>query len=239
MRLFVIFLLLANSIYAQSSDTIFIAEAIKNAVSLYENQMNMQSRLINGSSYNRVQLLHNNRSHLEDAHPYYTFEWAPGTLLYDGEWYAASLLYDVSSDNLIMLNPVPQKQILLVKEKIKQFTLNNHHFVKLNGIPLMDEGFYESLYSGPTAVFMRVKKNIERTVGSAAEVPYKYVTRHSYYIKKDNQYYPVKSKASVLKVLSEQKSVLKEFMRLKSFRNDRAFFISEMARIYDHHQSLK
>ncbi|MBX2967627.1 MAG: hypothetical protein KF845_15910 [Cyclobacteriaceae bacterium] len=239
MRFFIVALFFTNGIYAQPNDTIFIAEAIRNAVSLYGNQMTAQSRLINGSSYNRVQLLHNNRSHLEDAHPYYTFEWIPGTVLYDGEWYETSLLYDVSSDNLIMFNTTLQKQILLVKEKVEQFTLNKHHFVRLNeGLP-MGGGFYEVTYSGPTPVYIRTKKNMERAVGNNATVPYKYVTKNFYYIKKGNHYYAVKSKSSVLKVLSEQRAVLKELMRLKSFRDNRAFFISEMARIYDHHEATK
>lgn len=238
MRFITIFLLFfAHFGYTQSfkTDTVFLINAKKNAVSLYENQIRTQSYLINGGSYNKVQLLHNDPSRIDEAHPYYAFEWISGSVLYSGEYYTASFLYDLSADNLIMQIVALQKQILLVKEKVDEFTLGETHFVKLSQTPSFEGGFHELVYDGQTKVFIRKKKKLERVVGYDVEFPFKYVPKTTYYIRKGDQYYLVKSKRSVLKVFAGKESTLKAFIRsqTKSFKEDRVFFIREMARLYD------
>lgn len=238
MRFFTIFLLFAvHHNYAQiiKTDSAFLNNAKSNAISLYEDQVRTQSYLINGGSYNKLQLLHNDLSRLDEAHPYYAFEWIPGSVLYGGEHYNASFVYDLSAGNLIMQIISLQKQILLVKEKVDQFTLGEHHFVKLNRTSSIDGGFYELIYDGQTKVFVRKIKKMERVVGYDVDFPFKYVSKTNYYIKKDDRYFLVKSKRSVLKVLAGKESVLKVFVRsqAKSFKEDPVFFIREMARLYD------
>lgn len=243
MRVFIILLLLVNWCYAQSVrvDTAFIHAAKSNAIALYEDRVSEQSHLINGTSYHKVQLLHNNRSKIEEAHPYYSFEWTQGAVLYDGEWYSATLLYDVSSDNLIMQTTPPLRQILLVREKVEEFRLGDRHFVKLSGENSLVEGFYEAIYDNNAKVFVRTKKTFERVVGYDVETPYRYLTKTTHYIKKDGNYYNVNSKGSVLKVFSSQKSQLRAFLRSQSmsFKDNRTFLIGEMARYYDQLEAEK
>lgn len=244
MKVFVIIPFLINCTYAQSVhvDTSFINDAKKNAIALYEEGMSEQQSLINGASYHKVQLLHNNRSQLDNAHPYYTFEWAQGEVLYEGAWYSTTLLYDVSSDNLIMQSNVPlQRQILLVREKVEEFRLGHRHFVRLSAANVINQGFYELVHNNQTKVYAGTKKTLERVVGYDVVVPYRYVTRTSYYIQKNNDYYPVMSKASVLKVFSDQKFKLRAFLRSQSqvFKDNRTFLIGEMARLYDELQAEK
>jgi hypothetical protein len=244
MKVFIIILFLVNCTYAQSVhvDTSFIIDARKNAISLYEERMSEQSSLINGASYHKVQLLHNNRSQLENAHPYYTFEWVQGGVLYDGTWYNTTLLYDVSYDNLIVQCSFPlQRQILLIREKVEQFRLGHRHFVKLSEENAINEGFYEVIHNGHTKVYAGTKKTLERAVGYDVVVPYKYVAKTIYCIKKNNDYYPVMSKASVLKVFSDQKSKLRALLRSQSqsFKDNRTLLIGEMARLYDQLQTDK
>jgi hypothetical protein len=238
---FVILLFYAHHSYAQSvkTDTAFLFEAKKNAISLYENQMRGQSPLINGGQYNKVQRLHNDLTHQEDSHPYYLFEWVEGTVLYAGEWYNSSFLYDLSQDNLIMLSAHLQKQLLLVKERVDKFTLGKCLFVNLSGMQSLEGGFYEVAYDGHTKVYIRKRKNLERVVGYDVEIPFKYVSKNTYYIKKGDRYHLVKNKRSVLKVLSGHESELKEFIRSQhqSFKDNRAYFISGMARLYDESQT--
>lgn len=238
MRFFTIFLtFFAHYCYAQpfKTDTTFFNNAKRNVISLYEDQVRTQSYLINGGSYNKVQLLHNDLSRIDEAHPYYVFEWMSGSVLYDGEHYNASFLYDLSTDNLIMQIVSLQKQILLIREKVDQFTLGEHRFMKLSRTSSFDSGFHELVYDGQTKVFIRKNKKMERVVGYDVEFPFKYVSKTTYYIKKNDRYYLVKSKRSVLKALSGKESVLRAFIRSQpqSFKENRAFFIREMARLYD------
>lgn len=244
MRFFTISLLLLPAFcYAQSvdNDTVFLNEATRNAITLYEQEMLTQSHLINGAQYNRAQNIKADPSHPEQAHPYYVFEWLPGSVFYDGDWYNASFLYDLEKDNLIMINTFLQKQLLLVKEKVDEFTLGDHRFVKLNVEKSTGEGFYEILYDGNTKVYLKRSKTLERVVGQNVEIPYRYMETTNYFIMKGTVYHSVNSKRSVLKVLSEQESEIKKFLRLRSqsFKENRIYLISEMARLYDQLQTKK
>ena len=240
---FAALLFFATYSHAQSvkSDTAFLADAKKNAIALYENQMRGQSHLINGGSYNKVQRLNHDPSRSDESHPYFVFEWVEGTVLYDGEWYSSTFLYDLDQDNLIMQNLSMQKRLVLVKEKVDQFILGKYHFANLEETQLFNGGFYEVAYDGSTKVYVSREKKRERVVGNDVEFPFKYVSKTTYYIKRGDQFYLVKSKRSVLKVLAGRESELKAFVRSESqsFKNNRAFFISEMTRLYDLSQTEK
>jgi hypothetical protein len=237
MRFYSVFaLLFSTCCFGQSvnTDTTFLRDAKHAAIELYNREMSSQSHLINGVQYNRVQKLHSDASRLEQAHPYLAFEWTSGTVLYDNEWYSATFLYDLSQDNLIMSNPALQKQLLLVREKVEQFTLGNSRFVKLSTDQKPEE-FYEITYDGETKVYIRKKKKLERVVGQNVDVPYRYISTTDYFIKKGDTYYPVNSKRSVLKVLFEHEVELKRFLHSQSlsFKENRALLISKMAQVYD------
>jgi hypothetical protein len=217
------------------TDTAFLAEAKKNAIELYTQALRAQSHLINGSRYFGPDLP-DGRNYSTQEHPFYSPDWEDGTVLYDREWYNASFHYDITTQNLI--TDYSGDYIQLVPEKIEQFTLGNHRFIKLREANL-PHGFYEIAYDGPTQVYIRWQKNVE-TRFKDIQIIAEFIPKTIFYIKKNNMFYEVKSKGSVLRLLAGRKSEIKTFLRAQNqfFSDNRGFFITEMARVYDNPSAL-
>ena len=230
--LLVLFVLLVHNGYSQSfkTDTTFLVEAKKNALALYSNQMRTQSHLINGSRYTGPQPTGRHNLSAKE-HPYYAPGWLPGTVLYDNEWYSAAFLYNVSTHTLIT-NYGPE-QIQLISEKIDQFTLEDHHFVKLNEDQL-PHTFYEITYNVASKVYVLWQKVVESKYKDN-RITSEFIPKTTYYIKKNHTYYVVRGKRSLLKIFPGHKADLKKIIQSKNqvYSDNRIFFISEMARIYD------
>lgn len=232
---FAFFLLITPAVMAQISkaDTTFLTEAKQSAILLYNDQLFSQSRLINGSKHVRIESSFRPSDNTGREHPYYSLEWMPGKVLYGGEWYSSTFRYDLSKDKLITPSVLERGQTQLISENIKQFTLGAHNFVHLREQQL-PEGFYEIIYDGITKAYVRLRK-IEETQFRDNRLVAEFVPKTSYYIQKNGTFYEVKSKRSVLKLLSERKPELKKFLQTQSqpFVTNRSFYIREMARIYD------
>lgn len=232
---FFAFYLLTQTAAAQTfkADTAFLTQAKEQAILRYTNQLSGQSYLTNGSRHTRIESSFIPHSNPGNEHPYYSLEWIPGNVLYNGEWYSSTFWYDINKDQLITPNIYQSGQIQLVREKIEQFTLGEHRFVYLKEAQL-PEGFYEIIHDGITKAYARFQKKEEVQYRNYKLVS-EFTRKTSYYIKKNNTVYEVKSKGSVLKVLAERKSELKKILQTQSkpFNTNREFFIREMVRIYD------
>jgi len=218
--------------WAQSNktDTTLLSEAKNHALAIYKHQMQAQSNLINGVRYTGPQPITGYKDSNE-AHPYFLADWKHGSVLYHGEWYEASLLYNIATQKLILDHgPDP---VQLVHEHLEQFSLDGHHFVKESGSNI-PEGFYEITYNGPTRVYVRWLKNVE-TVYKNGRLTAEFLPKTTYYIRKNDIFYPVKSKRSVLKVLQNRSTEIKNFIRSQNqySSDNRIFFITACARIYD------
>lgn len=228
------FLLITHAVMAQISkaDTTFLTEAKHSAILRYNDQLSSQSGLINGSKHIRIESSFR-PTDTGREHPYYSLEWIPGRILYGGEWYSSTFRYDIGKDKLITPAVRERGQIELVSEKIGQFTLGAQRFVHLKDQQL-PQGFYEIIYDGITKAYARLRK-IEEIQFKDNKLVAEFVPKTSYYIQKNGTFYEVKSKGSVLKLLSERKPELKKFLRTQSqpFATNRSFFIREMVRIYD------
>lgn len=232
---FFVFFLLTHAAIAQTfkTDTVFISQAKENAVQRYNDQLSGQTHLMNGSRVVRIEPAFKPLDKAGITHPYYSLEWISGEVLYSGEWYNSAFRYDLNKDKLIIPGIDERGQTQLVSEKIEQFTLGTHRFVQLKQ-QRVPEGFYEIIYDGITKAFIRLQK-AEETKFKNNKLVAEFIPKASYYIKINNTFYEVKSKASVLRLFSEKKPELKKFLRSQSqpFGKNKGFFIREMARIYD------
>src|SRR5690242_20423574 len=132
-------------------DSSFIADAKKNVIASYNNAINAQSHLYNGSAY--AEYISQN-----DEHPYFIDEWIDGSVTYDEEFHDnVPLLYDISADRLIVDNQFSIKKVMLVFEKVSDFRIRDHHFVLLKNTSL-PVGYYELGYDGPSKVYVRHRK---------------------------------------------------------------------------------
>lgn len=108
------------------------------------------------------------------------------TVEYNGQSYInVPLEYDIFSDNLITRSNdyLSGFIIKLLPEFVSDFTIEGHHFVKLDNLDpkLDDKGFYEVAVNGePFILYIKhVRSKKERTVGYTVEHSF---TKENYYV---------------------------------------------------------
>lgn len=228
-----LFFLLQNAALGQQAgvDTLFLSTARQYQQSVYDRSIGGQSRLFNGTE-------HRDYLSRDEEHPYFGIDdWQWGYIYYDDERYdSVSLFYDLSRDQVITEHMLSGAKIELISTKISAFTMNGHYFERLyrDSSGVISEGFYERLYNGDTKVYVRRSKLLTSRA-SGNELLYSFEERNRVFLLKDHVYYPVRSKKSVLKVLSDRKPGLRDALKREKiiFRNERERGIVLMAQTYD------
>lgn len=221
-------LLLPLWLQAQPSDTLWVNQAIANASEVYNQHIKGESLLYSGTDFKKY-------IPIGDEFPYFlSDDWIEGTLVYDDQRYNKIwLYYDLSTDQVLVENYNFANTIQLVKERVREFTLENHRF--LNLMYLSNEpGFYEVLYEGKTKVYARHSKSFQSEI-RFGELINKFIEKTSYFIQKENEFIPVTNKASVLRIFSDRKKEVNQNFRKYnlSFSDNKAQSLALMAEIYD------
>lgn len=216
-------------------DTSFVALASANAEKSYHEFIRGQSGVYTGSEYRYEE-------RTNEDHPFYgEFDWVPGTINYEGEIYEGiSFLYDLTADILITEHFYNGDEIVLVKSKIKSFTLGDDSFIHINGkdIPagLPKSGFYEVQYDGKSRVLARHEKAMEEKIeNTRVERYFGYKAR--YYLLKDGVYRKINGRKDLLKLLHDQRPALRAYAAKEKFRISKSN-PSSYARIAAYYDSL-
>lgn len=141
----------------------------------------------------------------------------PISVAYDEGYYQnIPALYDMVAD-LVVINRLDQNFLIsLIPEKLPEFTIQNHHFIRvttdsLRGVEL-ETGFYEQLYDGKSTVLVKHKKLIvDQMLYGVSTLSYGDV--NIYYVRFQGKYVAVGSKSAVLSLFKSRKSEIKTFMR--------------------------
>ncbi len=210
-------------------DTAFLAQAKKKSIVLYTSIIQHQSRLYNGNDY----VIYFPR---DEEHPYYkNDDWGNGSVSYWGELYEnIPLLFDLAVDQIITEhnrgNPIK-----LLAEKVQGFVIWDHTFVRLypDDKNRISAGFYDQLYSGKSKVYAKYSKKYSEKLDTKVIPRFDESVR--YYLVKDGVFTVVKSKGSVLKVLSDHKSEVKNFIRKNriAFKDNRDQALVRVTQFYD------
>ncbi len=188
----------------------------KNAIGLYKEAIKENWGLYSGSLYAGVNVT-------TKGFPYFKNERVSvGNILYNDFFYQnVLLLYDIIKDEVIVEDYNKSSLLKLSTEKISQFSFPGHLFIKLikdtseHSIP--ETGFYELVYSGKTKIYVKRKKSIQE-VNSGGVISTEIEEKNFYYINKGNEYFQVKSKASILNALMEHKKELSRYMKTFDFK---------------------
>jgi hypothetical protein len=230
---FCLLVLFATSVMGQSKDTAFVKAAIMQAHKLYSSTIQGQTTLYNGKDYKEP-------AQTNDQHPFYgSDDWVYGSVKYGGQAFPnVPLLFDVTTEKVITENYYNADELVLINEKLESFTIGDHRFKKIKtedvGNSLPQSGFYQILHDGPsTLVAKRQKLMRERVEIDAIENDFE--ARDRYFIFKNGRYFQVKSKASILNVLSDQKQGLRQFIKKRRirFKNNQDAALPLIAAEYD------
>lgn len=165
--------------------------------------------------------------------------WQEGSLMYKGQFYPkVSMLYDLAAEEVVVKNSGVLFRVKLYKDKVDHFSLLNHHFVNIGpaeaqGTPLVP-GFYDRLYNGNVKLFVKRKKTVKESIVNMAQLR-EFVQKNLYFIEKGGEFYPVKSKGAVLKVLKDQKKEIRRHLKKNKiwFKKNPEEAILTMVEFYD------
>jgi len=179
------------------------------AINLYHAFLTPEQALYRGCEYIEYTPM------LNEGQPYFN-NWplTPGDLVYNGMRYEHVLLqYDVVKDLLITNEPYNFFRIALYSNQVERFSIGEHHFIRLVGSAApAGTGFYQQLYTGRLQLLKKEKRTIEEDIADGS-VHRKLVPSTSYFLRKDNRFYPVNNKGTLLAALSDKRKQVRQYIR--------------------------
>lgn len=213
------------------SDTALYRSAQSNVIQLYIDSIKENLHLYNGTEFTAAY-----RS--SAGHPFFEYsEPQTGNVFYDGIFYPGMRLsYDLVHDELIFVTPSKNLNVKLITQKINWFAIQNHLFVRVsennNAVNSPPVGFYELAYEGIYSVLIKRKKYFNQA--TREDNISKFMQSVNYYVRKENAYYEIDSKRSLLAVCKDHKAEVSKYMQREglNFKKDPANTTSKVIEYY-------
>ena len=209
--------------------------SLAHAIKTYDIAIGRNSFLYTGRVYN-------NKYSSVQGHQFFMDDyWEEGLIWYKGQQFdSVNLMYEIFNDEVLVESFTSRGALAPIKlhtADVVSFKVFGHIFVRLqpDSSQSIKAGFYDVLFDGNTVqLYSRRSKEIVKSndVNTVAE---SFIQKDKYYIFKDGQYYQVKKKGTVLKVLEDHKKELKKFVKanMLSFSIDRERSLIEVSRYYE------
>ena len=216
-RLFYILLIciLSQNVTAQNADDTTLHESALNAIGVYYQSLGQESPLYNGSEY--IEYAYT----LQEGHPFFqVVNFINGNINLDGMlFHDVPMLYDIVKDQLIIQDFQKVYKINLPADKIREFFLLGHLFVRLtsDSSEQVKTGFYDQLYKGKIALFAKREKRVLEKY-SNIQISKVVISQNVYYIKKDGVYYTIKNKSSLFSVLKNKKKEVQQYLKANDIK---------------------
>jgi hypothetical protein len=118
-----------------------------------------------------------------NGNPFYPALRNSGNVLYYGNWYGElELLYDCQDDVVIVRDLQGSLKLQLIKEKLDEFNIDGHHFVKLKLVNARGE-YYEQILKGKRQLLVQWRK-VQVTDNSKTD---EYALRKTVFILQDGK----------------------------------------------------
>lgn len=207
--------LLVAQIY--STDSAFLARAKDHQRIKYRDFIGANSSLYNGTEYKATLL--NIR---EGGIPYFlSSDWIEGSVVYNGQLYEhIHLQYDIVNNKILTHPFYSFIKMELSYDRIDQFTLADHTFVRLRGIS-KTENFYDRLTTGRAELYALRKKEVLEEVGGG-KITHVLINKTKYYVLLNGKFLSVKNRIDLYKIFPECKAAIKKHLNDKkiSFRRN-------------------
>lgn len=141
-----------------------------------------------------------------------------GGVLYYGNWYMdLELMYDCQDDAVIVRDLQGSLKLQLIKEKLDEFIIDGHHFVKLKLVNARGE-FYEQIVKGKRMLLVQWRK-VPVTDNSKTD---EYVLRKAVFVLQDGKVITLDRASDLYALDKAHQRELKRFYRESgySFKKD-------------------
>jgi len=216
-RFFYILLICIASkhVAAQNAGDTTLRENALQAINTYYRNLGEESPLYNGSEY--IEYAYT----LQEGHPFFQVaEFMSGNINLEGMIFRdVPMLYDIIKDQLIIQDFQKVYKINLPAERVQQFSLLGHLFVRLirDSSQQIKTGFYDQLYGGKTSLFAKREKKILEKY-SNIQISKVVISENIYYIKKEGVYRTIRNKSSLLSVLKNKKKEVQQYLKTNDIK---------------------
>ncbi len=199
--------------YAQPflSDSSLNQAGAKNALTLYYTTIGERLPLYNGPEYYFYDPVIKGNAYFSDINNF-----TIGKVNYDGTSYGGvPMLYDLVSDKVVVLLYNHFSKYSLLKEKVTDFDLLNHHFVNIDADTIKNNtviksGYYDEIYKGKLEVLIKRTKSIQTTTSGPLGLENYFSYTRDFYLWKKNAYYSFGGQGALLDILKDKKRELDE-----------------------------
>jgi hypothetical protein len=162
----------------------------------------------------------------------------PGTVCFDHiVYYQVPLQLDLVN-NILITKSGKGLSMMLDAKMVDSFLISNHRFIYLSADSISglnsSSGYYERLYNGKTKVYIKRRKQPERSF--RAEDPYVFKEYDDYFILNGNRYFKIEKKKDINRAFKnhykETASYLKS-LRI-NFNKNKDMYLTEAATYYEH-----
>jgi hypothetical protein len=230
LRLLVCLSLILHSIHAAAQQN--TGPDAASFTSAYANILGLNARLYNGPEYQDYS------NGVKEGIPYFDSKnYLPGSIVFDSIFYPdVQLRLDLVYEYLTILHPPSFVSIQLPNKSVSSFEIGGHQFIHLlpDSLSVIKEGFYERLYSGKSAVFVRHRKTLEDQ-NKSDDIYRAAVSHNTYHIYSGGQWYNVKSARGLISVFKGKEKLVQQHLRKQrlKFRKNPEPAMVEAAKFYD------
>lgn len=150
--------------------------------------------------------------------PFFQTEKTNGSVYYFGNWYPnLDLLYDIQDDVVITRDAQGLLKMRLTREKLDEFIIDGHPFVKLKLTSPTGE-FYEQFYKGQRQLLMQWRKVTE----SDTPENQKFILRKTLFVLDKGEIIPLSKTSDLFSIAPQHQKELKKVYRDQrlSFKKD-------------------
>jgi hypothetical protein len=186
------------------------------AIDFYKANTNIQSALYNGIEHTGYPDFYQGTAYFG------TSGWLKGDVFYDGVLYrGVNLKFDLVKDELIIQHYDSVHAITAFGPRVGYFTLGDKKFIYLHTDAGAPSGFYEELQTGRAGLIARKTKIISENVTSSGVIK-SFEATNSYYLIREDYYYPLRNEASLFELLPDKKKELKQRLKEKGLKYRKA-----------------
>jgi len=158
---------------------------------------------------------------LREGHPFFeSQEFKNGEIYFDGMmFYKVPMCYDLVKDQVVIRDFYNIYKIVLPANKIQQFALAGHTFVRIqrDSLNQVKTGFYDQLCKGKIGLFAKREKEIFEKSGFSG-IDILVTSKNTYHIMKGGIYYSFKNKRGLLDILHDKKKAIQQYFKKNKIR---------------------
>jgi hypothetical protein len=229
----------ANAFFFQKSfsqiDSAFLAEVKKNTIARHDHALTAQLPIYRGRIY-----VPSFVADKKGQHSYFGIgTMVKGAVTYEGVFYKdVYLKYNLVSDELILQHYDKATNFVLDRDRVDWFSVGDQKFVNLRNDSsyneLIPNGFFNLLYDGNTKLLAKRQKTITE-VRNFESMERRVESKSQYYIVKRTEYYEIKNKKTLLRVLKKNGNESQQYLNSNklSFKKDPEGTILSLIKFFD------